>query len=78
MKRINLGVAAAVLAAVFSINAHAADGDGLTSHEQIVSGTTTYPVVIEQSIERLLSKPRAARPDVTVDTAIAFGRIGTA
>ena len=78
MKRIHLAVAATLFAAAFATQAHAADGDGLSSHEQVVTGPTRYPAVIEQSIERLLATPRAERPEVMVDTAIAFGRIGTA
>ena len=78
MKRFSPSLAAVIFAAAFATQAHAADGDGLTSHEQVVTGPTKYPAAIEQSIERLLARPRGERNEVVVDTAIAFGRIGTA
>jgi hypothetical protein len=78
MKRPPLTVVAALLAAVFTSAAHAADGDGLTSYENSVGGPDRLPATLEQSIERLNATPRPATPDVMVDTAIAFGRLGTA
>ena len=78
MKRTHLALAAAFAVAFFTTGAYAADGDGLTSHEQALSGPSRYPAVLEPSIERLYANPRPATPEAMVDTAIAFGRIGTA
>ena len=78
MKRTNLALAAALAAVFFTTGAQAADGDGLTSYEKSVSGPDRLPATLEQSIERLNAHPRTVAPNVMVDTAIAFGRIGTA